>query len=157
MKEPVDHILRPQLPWRQGDGAITECGYDAAKVKTLTREKYFQRLQDMGQQRAALFTCMTCADTAKRWGAWDDDPGRALDREIAWECGGSYWCNRDDRGFRLRDELFAIAALIAAHRDEFDALMSVNMQRRNWLLKKADLENRKTRRSKERPRGLWDV
>ncbi len=32
MKEPVDHILRPKLPWRTGEGAITECGYDAAKV-----------------------------------------------------------------------------------------------------------------------------
>ncbi len=38
VKEPVDHILRPRLPWRDGsEGAITECGYDATKVKTLTR------------------------------------------------------------------------------------------------------------------------
>jgi hypothetical protein len=149
VKEPVDHILRPQLPWRSTEEAITECGYDAAKVKTLTRPEYFQRLQDMGQQRAALFTCMTCADTARRWGTWDDDPGRALDREITWECGGSYWRNRDDRGFRLRDELLAVAALIDAHRDEFDALVSSNVQRREWRQKKADFDNR-TRRHKGR-------
>jgi hypothetical protein len=31
MKEPVDHILRPALPWRGDEGAITECGYDANK------------------------------------------------------------------------------------------------------------------------------
>ncbi len=153
MKEPVDHILRPQLPWRSTDAAITECGYDASKVKTLTRPEYLQRLQDMGKQRAALFTCMTCADTASRWGTWDDDPGRALDREIAWECGGSYWQNREDRGFRLRDELGAIAVLIEAHREEFDALVSSNLQRREWLQKKADLDVR-SGRSKERSRRL---
>lgn len=146
MKEPVDHILRPQLPWRQGDGAITECGYDAAQVKTLTREEYFQRLQDMGQQRAALFTCMTCADTAKRWGTWDDDPSRALDREITWECGGPY--RRKDRGFRLQDELLAIAALIEAHPQEFDALVSAGGQKREWLQKKAEREAR-MRRAKD--------
>ena len=155
MKEPVDHILRPQLPWRHGDGAITECGYDASQVKTLTREEYFQRLQDMGQQRASLFTCMTCADTAKRWGTWDDDPGRALDREITWECGGnSYWRNRDDRGYRLRDELLAVAALIEAHRDEFDALVSAGEQKREWAQQKAALAEKKRRRSLDRPRGL---
>ena len=153
MKEPVDHILRPQLPWRHGDGAITECGYDAAQVKTLSREEYFERLREMGQQRAALFTCMTCADTAKRWGTWDDDPSRALDREITWECGGSYWRNRDDRGFRLRDELIAIAALIGAHRDEFDALVSASAQKREWLHKKAEREER-MRRAKPRPKIL---
>jgi hypothetical protein len=145
MKEPVDHILRPQLPWRQGDGAITECGYGASQVKTIAREEYFQRLRDMGQQRAALFTCMTCADTAKRWGTWDDDPGRALDREITWECGGSYWSNRDDRGFRLRDELIAIAALIEMHREEFAALVAARSQKREWLQKKTDLDERRRR------------
>ena len=32
MKEPVDHILRPSLPWRSQDvPAITECGGDVCK------------------------------------------------------------------------------------------------------------------------------
>ena len=153
MKEPVDHIVRPQLPWRRGEGAITECGYDASQVKAITREEYFKRLQDMGQQRAALFTCMTCADTAKRWGTWDDNPGRALDREITWECGGAYWRNRDDRGFRLRDELSVIAALIEAHRDEFDAMLSERTQRREWQERKLDLEKRRRRQMTNKPRG----
>jgi len=150
MKEPVDHILRPLLPWRSADAAITECGYNTSKVKTMTREEYFQRVRDMGQQRAALFTCMTCADTARRWGTWDDDPGRALDREISWECGGPYWHNRNDRGFRLRDELLAIAALIESHREEFDALVSAGGQKREWLQKKAEREERMRRAKPER-------
>lgn len=143
MKEPVDHILRPLLPWRLADEtAITECGYDASQVKTLTRQDYFRRLQDMGSQRAALFTCMTCADTAKRWGTWDDDPRRALEREIVWEWGNGYHRAGDDRGTRLRDELIAIAALIQRHRMEFEGLISEDIRRRAWLEKKTALKNR---------------
>ena len=128
MKEPVDHILRPQLPWRT-DAGITECGLDASKASTLTREQFLQRLKDMGQQRTALLTCMTCSDTAKRWGTWGDDPRKALEREIAWETA---W-RRSDRGARLRDELFAIEALIDAHPDEFTALMLAAEKRREWI------------------------
>lgn len=137
MKEPVDHILRPQLPWRT-DAGITECGYDASKVKTLSRVEFFARLKEMGQQRTALLTCMTCSDTASRWGTWDDDPRKAMDREIAWECR---W-HREDCGLRLRDELLAIAALIEAHRDEFAAHIEATGQRREWNEKKAAVKQR---------------
>lgn len=132
MKEPVDHILRPQLPWRT-DLGITECGYDAAKVKTLTRAEFFARLKECGQQRTAMLTCMTCADTARRWGTWEDDPRKSLEREVAWETA---W-GRKDRGHRLRDELLAIGQLIAAHREEFDAHIVHTEQRRAWNEKKA--------------------
>lgn len=143
MKEPVDHIVRPRLPWRSpNDPAITECGYDASKVKTLTREEYFSRVKDLGKQRCAMLTCMTCADTASRWGTWDDDPRLAVDREITWERGAHYWRVRDDRGRRLKDELVAISALIEAHREEFEGLVSANEQRREWLEKKAELKER---------------
>ena len=137
MKEPVDHILRPSLPWRSPDeGAITECGYDASKVKTLTRDEFFQREKELGKQRTAMLTCMTCADTARRWGTWSDDPRLALDREITWERGAHYWRERNDRGERLKDELLAIAALIEAHRSEFDDFITARVQRRGWLEKK---------------------
>lgn len=134
MKQPVDHILRPSLPWRIGDeDAITECGYDASKVKALTRPEFLQRLKDFGQQRTAMLTCMTCSDTARRWGTWEDDPRRAMEREINWECG----YRRSDRGERLKDELLAIAALIEAHPDEFANSVATNTKRRQWLEKKA--------------------
>ena len=132
MKEPVDHILRPQLPWRK-DGGITECGYDASKVSTLTREEYFARVKDLGQQRSAMLTCMTCGDTARRWGTWDTDPRKALEREIQWETSWS----RSERGVRLRDELEAVAALIKAHRNEFDAHVDRTQQQRDWIERKA--------------------
>jgi len=148
MKEPVDHILRPQLPWRTGPG-ITECGYNAEKVPTLTRAAYFERLKDLGQQRCAMMTCMTCAQTASRWGAWSDDPRPAMQRELEWE-GVRY--GRTDRGERLRDELLAIAALIEAHPDEFDAHVAATEQRRAWLQKKS--ANEKAKLSIPRARRL---
>jgi hypothetical protein len=135
MKDPVDHIARPSLPWR-AEATITECGLNALKVKTLTRAEYFQRLKDYGRQRAALLTCMTCADTTQRWKTWDEDPRKAVGREMEWECGG-YWSSRTDRGQRFKDELIAISALIEAHREEFEATMTQNQQRRDWLEKKA--------------------
>ncbi len=144
MKEPVDHIIRPLLPWRHGDTAITECGYNARSVQSITRDEFFRRVKDLGQQRTAMLTCMTCAETAARWGTWDDDPRRALDREISWEYGGGYRA-RTDRGDRLKDELLAIEALIAAHRDEFDTLVNATGQRREWLERKTEFAKRPLR------------
>jgi len=145
VKEPVDHILRPRLPWRTDEGAITECGFDATKVKTLTRDEFFARLKDYGQQRSALLTCMTCSDTARRWPTWQDEPRLALEREIAWE-RPHYMMYRetahihDKNGARLRDELLAIEALIAAHREEYLALLASIDARRQWLDRKSKNE-----------------
>lgn len=147
MKEPVDHILRPRLPWRSDDAAITECGYDASKVKALTREEFFTRQKELGRQRTAMITCMTCSDTAGRWGTWEDDPRRALEREITWEGGYRF---REDRGTRLRSELLAIAELVSAHREQFEAIMAAADQRREWLEKKAALGRKAKAAPKER-------
>lgn len=137
MKEPVDHILRPRLPWRSAaEPAITECGYDASKVKTLTREEFVARLKDFGRTRTAMVTCMTCSETAQRWGTWEQDPRNALEREVLWETRFS----RNERGVRLRDELEALAHLAAAHRDQFERLLDDIAQRREWLKKKAERE-----------------
>ena len=133
MKEPVDHIERPRLPWRSPDEpAVTECGYDASKVKTLTRDEFFARLKDYGKQRTALLTCMTCVDTARRWPTWDDEPRKAMEREISWEVG---WRRRKN-GHRLKDELLAIETLIANNREEFDDLLTAMRERQEWLERK---------------------
>lgn len=136
MREPVDHILRPQLPWRSDDTAITECGYDASKVKAITRDELRTRLKDMGEQRTAILTCMTCLDTAKRWGTWINDPRQALDREIQWEQRGRW--SSDDRGKRLYFELQAIAELVDTHRADFDAIVARLQGVEAWQATKAD-------------------
>jgi hypothetical protein len=140
MKEPVDHIIRPILPWRSSQGAITECGYDASKVKAITRAEFFQRVKDLGQQRCAMLTCMTCSDTARRYGTWEDDPRAAIGREVNWERGEFWGRGRSDRGTLLKEELLAIEALIETHRDEFEATIETNRQRREWLEKKAAMK-----------------
>lgn len=131
MKEPVDHILRPRLPWRlESDGAMTECGYNAAKLKTITRAEHAQRIKEFGSQRCMMLTCMTCSGTADRWASWDEDPRKALGREVEWEV--TRWGTRDSHGVRLLDELLAIAALIAAHPEEFAKLLADLNARRQW-------------------------
>lgn len=142
MKEPVDHILRPQLPWRTADGAITECGYDASKVKTISREDLAARLKDMGQQRTAMLTCMTCVDTATRWLTWDVDPRQALEREIQWEFRGRWSGN--DRGKRLFFELRAVAELVTVYRAEFDELVTRMEGVEAWQTTKADRQKART-------------
>lgn len=149
MKEPVDHILRPQLPWRT-DAGITECGFDASKVPTLTREQFAARLKDMGQQRTAMLTCMTCADTARRWGTWEDDPRQALSREIQWENPYGYR-RSNDRGWRLHDELWAMASIVSEHRAAFDALVAERSGRRDWLAQKAEHEKAKAAKTAKPP------
>jgi hypothetical protein len=133
MKDPVDHIIRPRLPWRaQSEPAITECGYDASKVRTITRDEFAQRRKDYGQQRAALMTCMTCSQTAARWQSWEEDPRQAMGREVEWE--SNRWAK--DRGDRLRDELVALAELAAIHADEFRVMMATIKGRREWAERK---------------------
>jgi hypothetical protein len=90
-----------------------------------------------------MVTCMTCLNTARRWGTWEEDPRMALHREIEWEGYGRRGM-RNDRGQRLKDELLAVAALIAAHREEFE-------QRREWLKRKAAMEKKP---AQSRPRSL---
>lgn len=144
MKEPVDHIIRAQLPWRDGSAAITECGYDASKVQALTREGYLARFKELGERRSAMLTCMTCSGVIRDHATWDEDPRSAIGREIAWE-GRGRWVNKE-RGVRLRDELVAIASLIEAHKDEFLEAVSAIEQRRDWLEKKDALANRPIRK-----------
>jgi hypothetical protein len=145
MKDPVDHILRPQLPWRDDPG-MTECGYDSTKVTTLDRAEYAERLKSLGRQRAAMMTCMTCSGTYERWARWEDDPRRCIGREVEWECGSSYYRN-SDRGWRLHDELVAIAAIVKDHRAVFDAMVAESQARRDWLEKKADHEKAKEQKT----------
>ncbi len=126
MKEPVDHILRPKLPWRS-ESSITECGYDSTKVKTLTREEFFQRLKDFGEQRTAILTCMTCVNTARRWKTWEENPMDAVSREIQWENP-----RLRNRSHKMKNDLIAIELIINAHKEEFEKYL----ERQKWLERK---------------------
>lgn len=107
---PLDHVERPSLPWRETD-RLTECGLRADSYPTITRDQLRSRAAKLGRQRTHLVMCITCLNTAQRWPSWDENPVGALGREINQMRGPSEV---------FRDELLAIAALIDAHRDEFD-------------------------------------
>lgn len=114
MTEPLDHVLRPALPWRDQNDVKTECGRALVGLSVLSRDAAQVKWKKQGQARAALTTCMTCLQTAQRWPSWDEDPARSLGREHL----GAMWAEGDPR---LNRELRAIALLIDAHREEFDA------------------------------------
>jgi hypothetical protein len=117
---PVEHVLRPRLPWRSGLD-LTECGRPLGDWAVITREAFLAKVRRQGRQRAAMTTCMTCWETATRWAAWDEDPVQAVVREAEsrWRRNGGR-----ERDRLLRDELLALAALAEAHRAEFDGLLA---------------------------------
>jgi hypothetical protein len=61
----------------------------------------------------AMVTCMTCWRTATKWPTFEDDPVEAISREVYMMRTGHP---------RFRTELIAMAALVDAHRDEFEEL-----------------------------------
>lgn len=111
--QPLAHVLRPNFPWRPADR--TECGKPIADYALIwTRAELTAHVKEHGKQRTAFMVCMTCADTSSRWKDWAGDPVDVMAREF-------YGGRRDER---LHDELLAVAALIEAHRDEFDEFLA---------------------------------
>lgn len=122
MKEPVHHIIRARLPWRDGPD-FTECGRNVAEMALIwTRDEAVAQAKEMGKQRFSLFCCMTCMDTAERWPMWDQDPVQVMLREC--EHAPRTWVqyryseSTEEPGV-LERELRAMAALAAAYPDEF--------------------------------------
>lgn len=122
MKEPVAHIARPDLPWREPEG-LTECGRPVAEfAEVMTRDEAIAKVKDLGKTRFAMVSCITCWQTASRHPHWEKSPSSVMARSIersGWRFGDSEERNLLDR------ELRAIAALIEAHREEFDQLVDV--------------------------------
>lgn len=111
MTEELDHVLRPLLPWR--DESLTECGLNPAGRAVITRDEALLKFRREGQKRAALTTCMTCLETARRWKSWDEDPVQGMTREV----------HRYPSQDLVRNELWALGELVRRHRDEFDLLL----------------------------------
>lgn len=135
--EPLTHIMRTSLPWRAATKTV--CGrpteqYRADLVVPLADAvKMRQRL---GQQRFALVICMTCANCCNNWSEWDTNPVARMLSEVS-------------DSSRRRDpvveaELRAIAALIAAHRDEFDSIVDGHVS--GGVVTMGDLRKKRSRR-----------
>lgn len=119
--EPLHHIERPSLPWRPE--TKTGCGLDVAAVPTWTRDEARAAARKLGRQRFSLFACMTCTTVFGNSPEWDSDPAGCLARICSRYTNNSYYREpafAQQQREQLAAELRAIAALIDAHRDEFD-------------------------------------
>lgn len=120
--EPLTHIMRTPLPWR--DATKTVCGRPASQYRpdlVVPLVDAIAMRQRLGQQRFALVICMTCAHNCSHWVEWDANPVRRMAREM------------NDSAYGKPDplvdaELRAIAALIGAHRDEFDRFVAAHIE-----------------------------
>jgi hypothetical protein len=142
---PVDHILRAALPWRV-NAHLTECGKPADELagRLVTRDEAAARINRIGQKRAAFTLCMTCAETSDRHHRFAPvDAVAVLARETGglqhareplgpssygesdrWSAryrrAGEMWAERQ----RVNAECEALAALVDAHREEFEAFLA---------------------------------
>lgn len=115
--EPLTHIARTPLPWR--DSGKTICGKPISQYRdglVLSIDDARAAIRRLGKQRFAMTHCMTCAHNAGRWSKWEDDPRGRLAREIGFE-------GMTKTEPLVTYELFAIARLIEEHRSEFDAIV----------------------------------
>lgn len=167
---PVDHIAREIVPWRT-DVELTECGITIGELepaRVVPVEEIQRRVRDLGQQRAAYTTCMTCWGTADRWHrAGQRNRLGAIRRELE----GLRYVEREptrsfpegqnaraDRAYlrevamwerrkRFDRELDALLALIGAHPDEFAELLAAREQAASL----ADARARRARRTRTAP------
>jgi len=113
--EPLAHLVRRSPPWREP--TKTECGRDLTDIaRHITRDEAKALIRKHGQQRAAFLLCMVCVQTSDRYRDWAASPTDVIARE-----GTTRWKQQHSQMDR---ELFAIAALIEAHRGEFDGYLA---------------------------------
>lgn len=121
--EPLHHLARVGPPWLREGEAMTECGRRvvdvAGPVDTWDEVAAFYRKH--GRQRAAFVYCMTCTGGGVvRRQSWEKD---AQEITLQWLSRSRY--TRDgNRNAEPDRYLHALAALVAAHQDEFDAMVT---------------------------------
>ncbi len=128
--EPLAHVLRAAVPWRNGP-VLTECGkLPDGTAPVLALEEFVARVKRDGKQRTSLHTCMTCWTTAAKYQAvsWESSPVDVIAREVAWGRVsawpmGTGGVSDKPTAHLFRDELLALAELVSRHREEFDGLV----------------------------------
>jgi hypothetical protein len=114
--EPLQHILRPALPWQTE--RLTECGRnpdDFREGLVIDRVEVKRLLAAHGKQRVAFMVCMTCFGRSNySHDSWEDNPASVMRRHCERAGFGS------DPSLAINVELRALALLVEAHREEFD-------------------------------------
>ena len=120
--EECDHVARPNVPWRTD--RFTQCGQhidDVASVLSLADLE--SRIQRDGHAQTVITMCRTCWDS-RDTARWESNPVGVVAREAVRVGIGSREPSTRPEARRFNDELRAIAALIEAHRSEFDAYLN---------------------------------
>lgn len=125
-KEPLAHIARSPLPWRAAADNDTECGKpvgDFAKVVSWAEAVAF--VKEFGQARAAFMLCVTCSQTATRYG-WRLPGRNVYDEQLTFDASPTARLEheRAKRREQLDGELRAMAILVQRYPDEFADLVS---------------------------------
>lgn len=123
--QPLRHLRRVAPPWAAED--MTICGRPLSDVASWVQWEEAKALFNKhGRARAMFLFCATCVD---RHGYKGDSPGR-FDRVPAKVTAD--WAERaawrdSPQAERIRAELLGLAALVEAHRDEYDAHVAAQL------------------------------
>lgn len=118
-----DHVARPTLPWRTD--RHTQCGRDADDVDSvISVEELEARIERDGHERSLDTTCRTCWETSRDAARWETNPIGVVAREAVRAGIGSREPSSRPEAVRFAWELRATAALIEAHRSEFDGYLA---------------------------------
>lgn len=137
--EPLSHISRRSPPWRAP--VKTECGKPLGSTKNVTRAEAQTLINKYGQKRATFMLCVTCVQTSDRYRDWETSPTDVIAREGTTRYGGGEQSEMDR-------ELYAIAALIEAHREEFDGYLTD-------LAGTVSLRDRRAAKQQAQPPKIW--
>ena len=113
--DPLEHVARPVVPWSTRTG-LTECGRKISDVAAvIDLPTFVVKFNKLGKTRMAMTTCMTCWNRLQ-YGAhvWEKNPVGVLIRDL----------ERHDEKAVIAVEVRALAALVDAHRQEYDDLIT---------------------------------
>jgi len=124
--EPIAHIARSPLPWRDPADNDTECGKPVSGfAKVIPWGEAVWLVKKHGMQRAAFLLCMTCCETANRYG-WRIRARTRENEQLTFAESPTERIGREfgKRREQMDAELRAMGELVARHREEFDDLIS---------------------------------
>lgn len=122
-ESPLKHIRREVPPWEPKDRTV--CSRSAADVVDIVTEAEARALvKKHGKQRAAFMLCMTCAGNFTP--TFADNPVECV-RDWASRLRRTGWprdAQEAERETREAHLLRCLAALVEAHRTEFDEMLT---------------------------------
>lgn len=120
--EPLKHLHRDMPPWTTQAEAVTECGRPMSDVAAhSTYDEAAAFIAKHGKRRAAFAFCQTCMERTRYRADWINHPEEIVSR---WVAGHSQWNREPDPARPTVRHIHALAALVAAHPQEYAALIT---------------------------------